>query len=99
MPDPSSNKSTTGHTFRPLLIPWPVRAAYQAVAAVSPTSGARFASSLFFRAPRAWAPAKEKAIPGGVPFSVESKGEVVSGTAWGEGPTVLLVHGWAGHAN
>ena len=37
--------------------------------------------------------------PGGTPFRVTSRGSVVRGTTWGEGPVVYLVHGWGGRGS
>jgi pimeloyl-ACP methyl ester carboxylesterase len=103
----SSDKSTTGHTLRPLVIPWPVRVAFRLVSAISTAAAARVAKRLFFSPPLALRRKHERSsLPdGGEPFAFQSSGasptlihrQTISGTSWGVGPTVLLVHGWAGH--
>ena len=108
MPDQSRDiKSTTGHSLRPLVIPWPVRLAFRLVSALSPSLAARVAKRLFFSPPLALRRKPERfSLPeGGESFSFQSSGlspgssdvQTLSGTSWGAGPTVLLVHGWAGH--
>jgi len=105
MPDlPSPNKSTTGHTLRPLVIPWPVRVAFRLVSAFSPAAAANFAKRLFFAPPLALRRKPELLAslpPGGEPFSIPGSGlisgETIQGTSWGTGPSALLVHGWAGY--
>ncbi len=104
MPDLAPPKSTTGHTLRPLVIPWPVRFAFRLVSAVSPAAAASFAKRMFFAPPLALRRKPEllaTLLPGGEPFSIPGSGlvsgETIQGTSWGSGPTVLLVHGWAGY--
>ena len=105
MPDlPSPNKSTTGHTLRPLVIPWPVRVAFRLVSAFSPSAATNLAKRMFFAPPLALRRKPELLVslpPGGEPFSIPGSGivsgETIQGTSWGTGPSVLLVHGWAGY--
>ncbi len=111
MPDPIAlNKSTTGHTLRPLLIPWPVRVGFRALSAISPGAAARLAKRLFFAPPLALRGKPDRTLlEGGEPFSIPSRGETIRGVVFGDeagtrsssekseqAPTVLLVHGWAG---
>ncbi|HTQ81589.1 MAG TPA: alpha/beta fold hydrolase, partial [Thermoanaerobaculia bacterium] len=66
---------------------------------VAPGAAARLAQRLFFAPPRARLRAEEKAVlTRGELFSCEVLSQRVVGWAWGEGPTVLLAHGWGGHA-
>ena len=73
-----------------------VGAGLRATAVVSPTLAARAAVRLFFTPRRFARPAREK--------QVMAHGEALRvlgmhATAWGAGPTVLLVHGWEGRGS
>ena len=61
---------------------------------VAPSSAADLASRLWFTIPSSSPAAAD--VAGGVPFRVGVAGRSVRGAVWGEGPTVYLVHGWAG---
>ena len=58
------------------------------------------ACRLFFTPPRARATAAEqRVIAEAMPLVVPFRGQDLTGYAWGEGPSVLLVHGWCGRAS
>jgi pimeloyl-ACP methyl ester carboxylesterase len=76
--------------------PTPVRAAFRMLEHLAPWAGARWAEHIWFRLPARGAP-KRPAPPVGRPFHVTLDGRAVRGMVWGRGgPTVYLVHGWAG---
>ncbi len=41
---------------------------------------------------------REPAVPGARKFNIEAAGQSLMAWEWGEGPTVLLVHGWSGYS-
>jgi pimeloyl-ACP methyl ester carboxylesterase len=65
-----------------------VRAAFRLLELTAPDAGARWAERIWFGLP------PPRLTPTtGTPFTV---GRIV-GESWGSGPTVYLLHGWAGH--
>jgi predicted alpha/beta hydrolase family esterase len=67
---------------------------------IAPSIARRWFIRLFFSPPRFPFPAQEKAIiREAKKFFVSLPGKKVQCYAWGEGPIVLLVHGWAGRAS
>jgi pimeloyl-ACP methyl ester carboxylesterase len=67
--------------------------------ALAPGTAAKLARRLFFAPPRAAVRGEERAVLARGERFVLGVGEGrVVGRAWGEGPTVLLVHGWGGHS-
>lgn len=90
----SSKKSTIGRLFKSVQLT-ATRAAFGTLERLAPTLGIRWATSLWLSV----APFKGRTkadIPPGSPFTVTVQGRTVSGTTWGSGPVVYLVHGWAG---
>lgn len=61
---------------------------------LSPALGARWAERLWFTAPRR---RRRPIEPPGRRVEVTVSGRRIIGESWGEGPTVVLVHGWGGH--
>jgi pimeloyl-ACP methyl ester carboxylesterase len=92
---PHVAKSTTVRSFA-----WrTLRAGLGTVGRVSPGLAARAGERLFLTPPRHPTPAREQdALAAGERFEVRVRGEPVVGWRFGEGPTVLLVHGWGGRA-
>lgn len=83
-------------TFR---IPAVVRIAYQIANAMSPVLGAAVARQIFFRPPRASYREEQKAVLAMAQLaSLHTRHGLVQAYGWGEGPAVLLMHGWGGHA-
>ena len=70
-----------------------VRAAFATLERIAPAAGARWAERLWFTLPRR---RPVRPIPGGTTFAVSFDGHNVVGQTWGDGPTIYLVHGWAG---
>lgn len=95
---PSLQKSTTDR-LRPVQVPTWFRAGFRVAGALAPGVAARLARRLFFTPPRAAMRPEERAVlERGERFELAAGGQRVVGRAWGEGPTVLLVHGWGGHS-
>jgi pimeloyl-ACP methyl ester carboxylesterase len=76
--------------------PGALRLAFNVLERVAPQIGARWAEYLWFRLPRR--ARSRRPLTGGTAFTVDVGGRAVAGMAWGSGPNVYLVHGWAGHA-
>ena len=99
MPRASAKNSTS---VRSNALPLPLRllrGALQGTAAVAPSAAERLSAELFFRPLRA----RPAALPDVGGFAVRrldiaSGGGTLAAWSWGEGPTVLLVHGWEGRA-
>lgn len=76
-----------------------VRAGFRSLSALSPSVAARAAGRLWFRIPKSRARDTAKAFLGtGERFTVNVNGRAVAAWRWGKGPTVILMHGWGGHA-
>lgn len=74
-----------------------LRAALRATDALSPDLARRWAQRLFTTPPRHAASEAERAtLRRACPFHFESGGLKLQGWSWGEGPSVLLAHGWGG---
>lgn len=89
----SVNKSTNVRTHN-----WP-RLVVGSLAAVAPRLAARLAARWFLRPARR--PVVERELPtlrAGVRRDLLVDGERVATWSWGDGPAVLLVHGWGGSA-
>ena len=79
------------------LTPPPVRAAFGILERAAPRLGGRWARRIWFRLPPDPGPRPGPDRRTGALFTVRAGRTDVVGEVWGEGPTVLLVHGWAGH--
>lgn len=102
---PRTQKSTTVRFYS---APPLVRGAFGTLERLAPSIGARWAEHLWMTLPRTGQHLGDDA-PSGEPFVVtvprpassSGAGRVtgvdVVGRVWGSGPTVYLVHGWAGH--
>jgi pimeloyl-ACP methyl ester carboxylesterase len=67
---------------------------------VAPASAERYAADRFGRPDRGQlAPSTAPVLEEGHPFQVESGTEQLAAWEWGNGPTLLLVHGWNGRAS
>jgi pimeloyl-ACP methyl ester carboxylesterase len=76
-----------------------VRATLRTVGHLSPGTAARWAEGLFFRPRRAHPrPHEEAFLTSGRRFSLRSSKGTLAAWSWGEGPAVLLVHGWSSRA-
>src|ERR1051326_2880782 len=96
MSSSSAKKSTTVRARKWIGIT-SLRTAFRVLEAVAPGPGARWAERIWLTVPKqAWRPRTPVAVPEGKPFVLTVGHSAVRGMAWGEGPTVYLVHGWGG---
>jgi pimeloyl-ACP methyl ester carboxylesterase len=80
-------------------LPWAVRLARPALAALSalsPELAAPVAERLFLTAPRQPRPPHETVALESARRTIVDAGSPVTAWTWGRGPAVLLVHGWGG---
>lgn len=76
-----------------------VRAGMRLLSAVSPALATAGLDRLWFTAPRTRPRADARRwLAGAEPLDVRVHGHRIAAWAWGRGPTILLVHGWGGHA-
>lgn len=76
-----------------------VRGGMRALGTVSPRAAAKVMDSMWFSAPRTHPRAEARAVLAEAKaLHFEVHGRRVEGWSWGLGPTVLLLHGWGGHA-
>lgn len=77
-----------------------LRTAVRTVDALSPDLARRWTQRLFTTPPRHAVPEAERiALRQASPFSFRSGGSRLQGWSWGEGPAVLLAHGWGGRGS
>jgi pimeloyl-ACP methyl ester carboxylesterase len=92
------NKSTNDHAISvpiPAYIHWPFRLA----SLISPRLGGELARLIFFHPMRTRPSEAQKVVLGNAKqIMLDLDGHKLAAFSWGEGPTVLLVHGWSGHA-
>lgn len=76
------------------------RRALQTSVRVAPDTTARVAYRLFTRPPQRMVlrPAAAAVQARGVPVTVRFDGDALAAWTWGDGPTVLVLHGWAARA-
>jgi pimeloyl-ACP methyl ester carboxylesterase len=75
-----------------------MRAGFRALAAVAPQLAARLAVQLWFRPPRPKIhPVSREFMRTGNHSTMQVNGRPVAVWTWGNGPVVLLVHGWGGY--
>lgn len=94
---PATRASTPAWIMpRRRLLQWGMRA----LGAVSPSLAAKAMDRLWFSAPRSRPrPIEQATLDAGVRMSCDVHGSKVIAWAWGDqGPTVVLMHGWGGHA-
>lgn len=94
----SEQKSTTDR-LRPVPVPPWLRAGMRVASTLAPGAASLLAQRLFFTPLRARVRDDERTVLAtGESFTLAAAGERVVGRAWGEGPAVLLAHGWGGHS-
>ncbi len=85
--------------LRPVPVPPWLRTGMRLAGAVAPDAAACLAQRFFFTPLHAPVrPEERAALARGERFTVTARGRRIVGHAWGEGPAVLLAHGWGGHA-
>ncbi len=76
-----------------------LRAVFSTVGSLAPGLAARWAESIFCTPPRHRPRVADEAyLATGRRFAVRSDGQELAAWEWGEGPTVVLVHGWGSRA-
>ncbi|HET6922588.1 MAG TPA: alpha/beta fold hydrolase [Anaeromyxobacteraceae bacterium] len=91
----SRENSTNGRSQA--TVPAALRAAFALLGRVAPGTAGAMAERLFLTPPRHAAPAREReALAGAVPFEVRLGRTALRAWRLGEGPAVLLCHGWGG---
>jgi pimeloyl-ACP methyl ester carboxylesterase len=86
-------------TLRPVPVPTWLRAGMRMTGAVAPGAAACLAQRFFFTPLHAPVRPEERAVLArGELFTLAARGRRIVGRAWGEGPAVLLAHGWGGHS-
>jgi len=69
------------------------------LSSASPPLAVRLFDRLWFSAPRTYASVEAQAVlDAGERHAFDVHGKRVLAWSWGQGPTVLLLHGWGGHA-
>lgn len=95
-----STQASTNNSTNVRSLPWSVRAlrtGFQVFGPAAPAIAARMAEGLFFTARRHPRPAWEhEVLEKAEAFRVAYADGFVPIWSWGQGPTVLLVHGWEG---
>lgn len=90
------NKSTTGRT----VIERALRAGLHAVQAGSPALAARIGERVMFRTARpALSPSEQSLLDVGEHREIDTRAGRLQAWSWGNGPVVVLVHGWHGRAS
>jgi len=76
---------------------WATRQAFKALSVASPRLTERLVEKLFFT-PGSYVPSADerRRLEQGDPFHIRVHGRRICGWRWGNGPGVLLVHGWSG---
>jgi pimeloyl-ACP methyl ester carboxylesterase len=96
MERPLANKSTNVRSTRERAPGLPFQVAFRALGRVAPGLAARAAEQLFLRPGRPASRNGRARSLGGDAFRVRVGRETVLARRFGEGPAVLLVHGWQG---
>ena len=93
-----AEQRTTVRPQRPM-VPPALRWAVSRLGLVAPGATARFAQKLFFTPIHAKVREGERRVlQNGQRHEIHSRGRRIVYFAWGDGPVVLLTHGWGGHA-
>ena len=78
---------------------WLLRTAFRTVGTVAPGMAARWAEAIFCRPPRNEPrPVEEAFLATGVRHTVRSEEQDLATWTWGQGPVVVLTHGWGSRA-
>jgi pimeloyl-ACP methyl ester carboxylesterase len=92
------DKSTNGHSIS-VPVPAFIRLPFRLASVISPRLAGEMARLIFFHPMRTRPNEAQAAVLAkSEPITLDLDGLKVAGYSWGEGPLVLLVHGWSGHA-
>ncbi len=77
-------------------IPSPMRSGFKLLSRVAPGLAAKVAIGIFLhpRGARPLRPSEKKLLGEATPFRIKAEGYDLPAWSWGDGPTVLLQHGW-----
>lgn len=90
-------KKSTNDRFS---VPVPIRLGCRLLSAIAPPLAAKAAATLFCRPHRrARPPAEERRLESATPWRLRIGGRELAAWSWGQGPTVLLHHGWGGRGS
>lgn len=90
--------STNVRTNNPGL--WAIRAGFSCLGRIAPENAERLAGYLFAKPRRvAIRPEARETMVAAHRFNLEVEGTSLAAWSWGDGPTVLLHHGWSGRAS
>ncbi len=97
----------TDHPFKSSNMPFTMRVffslttfAFKILGVVSPTLAGKLALQLFITPPKVIIPQREKQIrEDAKSHFIDVKGRQISVRSWGEGPTILVAHGWGGRSS
>lgn len=77
-----------------------MRSGFRVLGKTAPAIASRVAETLFTTPRRFAAPEREKmALKDATPIHIRFEGQTLHAWQWGEGPAVLLVHGWEGRGS
>lgn len=94
----NGSKSTNDRSLPP--VPAPIRMGFRALSRVWPEKAEDWGSWLFCHPKRARVAATDREIlRTGHRFTLEVEGFRLAAWSWGDGPTVILHHGWGGRAS
>jgi hypothetical protein len=94
---PPVTRGENGGFLRPA--PWIVRAGFRVLSSAAPAIGERAAAWLFCRPFHSRTlPSEEAVLRSGEPFRLRAAGFDLAAWSWGDGPVVVLHHGWHGSA-
>ena len=80
--------------------PAPLRLGLAVLCRLAPPLAVRAAADLFCRVPRARRrPAEARILQEASPFTFNAEGHDLAAWSWGDGPAVLLHHGWSGRGS
>lgn len=92
------NNSTNGRSLSP--VPAPLRLGFRALSELWPRKAEEWGSWLFCHPKRAKVRlAEQKVLDAGHAFTLEVEGFRLAAWSWGDGPLILLHHGWGGRAS
>lgn len=90
-------KSTNDRAI--IRIPAPIRLAFQAASLISASLGAEVGRQIFFLPARIPYRDEQRAVLASAQrLLLKTREQPVEAYCWGEGPAVLLLHGWSGHS-
>lgn len=102
MTSPHSPRTPASPSMPPWIRPWQrlLQTGMRILGAVSPPHAAKVMDRLWFAAPRTVPRMSDQAVlASGERLSFRVHGRRVAAWAWGKGgPTIILLHGWGGHA-